>query len=81
MNKCDRQSLLCAMEIGRECLGALDVVDVSEKGDIEPSMDYLVDLMCLIRLLSKYQRFDLEATRRERDKLQHMMDDSGDDDE
>jgi len=80
MNKCDRQSLLCAVEIGRECLGALDVVDVSEKADIEPNMDYLIDLMNLIRLLSKYQRFDLEATRRERDTLQ-QVDDSGDDDE
>jgi len=78
MNKAERQELARAINIGGECLAIPDTCYVLEDvGEETDDMDALLDLMRLMRVLMRYQQFDLEATRRERDQLQHMIDGSG----
>lgn len=78
MNKYERQSLARAMNLGGDCLEIPDTNYMLEKVGMEfDDMDALLDMLRLIQLLMEYQQFDLEATRRERDQLQHMIDESG----
>ena len=78
MNKAERQELARAMNIGGECLAIPDTSYVlQDVGDESNDLSALLDLLRLLRVLMRYQQFDLEATRRERDQLQHMIDGSG----
>jgi len=78
MNKGERQELATAMKIGGECLAIPDGCCVLEGvGDETDDLDAFVDLLRLLRVMIRYQQFDLEATRRERDQLQQMIDSGG----
>jgi hypothetical protein len=79
MNRTERQELAHAMRIGGECLvisNSSYVLDgVGEETD---DLEALLDLLRLLRVMMRYQRFDLEVTRRERDDLLRAIEGGGD---
>lgn len=79
MNKVERQELAHAMSIGGECLvisnSSYELCGVGEETN---DLDALLDLLRLLRVMMRYQQFDLEATRRERDQLRHVIEENDD---
>jgi len=79
MNKAERQELARAMNIGGECLAIPDSSYVLDGvGEETNDLDALLDLLRLLRVMMRYQQFDLEATRRECDQLRHMIEENED---
>jgi len=78
MKKFERQAMAKVVRMAGECLNLADAsVVVEDPGEEIEDVMPLLDLMHLLRVLMRYKQFDLEATRRERDQLQHMIDGSG----
>lgn len=79
MNKAERQELAHAMNIGEECLNISDPSYVLDSVWEETNdLDALLDLLSLLRVMMRYQQFDLEATRRECDQLRHVIEENDD---
>jgi hypothetical protein len=78
MKKYERQALAKVVRMAGECLNLADsYVTVEDPGEEIEDVMPLLDIMHLLRAMTRYRAFDLEATRRERDQLQHIIDGSG----
>ena len=78
MKKYERQALAKVVRMAGECLNLADSsMVVEDPGEEIDDVMPLLDLMHLLRVMMRYRTFDLEATRRERNQLQHMIDGSG----
>lgn len=61
-----------------ECLHLTNpAMVVEDPGEEIEDVTLLLDVMQQLRVITRYNQFDLEATMRERDQLQHMIDGSG----
>jgi len=74
MKKYERQVLARTMRMIGDCFHIANTPYVLEDpGDEVDDIIPLLDLMQLIRMTMQYKQFDLEATRRERDQIQHDL--------
>lgn len=62
-------------------LGTLVNETKQRNKDIKESADKIVQSLGSLRICLKYLLFDLEATRRERDKMKKMLDDNSSNDD
>ena len=79
MNKYERQVLAQSMRMVGECFIIANTPYVlADPGEEADDITPLLDLMQLMRVTLQYKQFDLEATRRERDQMQHERGDYDD---
>jgi len=72
MNRYERQVLARAMRMAGDCFVVANTpYTLEDPGEEVDNIALLLDLMQLLRLTLQYKQFDLEATRRERDQVQH----------